>query len=226
MIWLVILLLLLLLLSAPGIWVQHVLKKYSHPRPDFPGNGAEMARHLLDKLAIDNVGVEVTADGDHYDPEARMVRLTADKMEGKSLTAAVVAAHEVGHALQHHNNEVLFHSRTWLAHIAYWAQKAAPLALLLAPLLISVAPAASRWALLAALLSMLLGTLMHLVTLPVEWDASFNKALPMLQRGNYFAADDMQAARQILRAAALTYVAGSLASLLNVWRWLRYLRRG
>jgi len=225
MFWFILFLTLLLTLSLPGIWVQHVLKKHSDPRDDFPGSGGEMARHLLNKLRISDVIVETTDQGDHYDPQGKAVRLTQDKLEGKSLTAVVVAAHEVGHALQHHNKEALFQSRTMLAHIAYWAQKTAPLALVVAPMLISVAPAASRWALLAAVGAMLLGTVMHLLTLPVEWDASFNKALPMLEEGEYFNDQDMQAARQILRAAAFTYVAGSLASLLNIWRWLRYLRR-
>lgn len=225
MFWVVLFLTLLLALSLPGIWVQYVLKKHSRHRPEFPGNGEDMAHHLLMTLGIDGVGVEVTPDGDHYDPQHKMVRLSADKMEGKTLTAVVVAAHEVGHALQHHRREAMFQTRTVLAHLTYWAQKTAPLALMAAPLLISLAPAASRLALVIAVGAMLLGTVMHLLTLPVEWDASFNKALPLLEEGGYFNEQDMASARQILRAAALTYVAGSLASLLNVWRWLRYLRR-
>ena len=72
---------------------------------------------------------------------------------------------------------------------------------------------------------MALGTLVHLVTLPVELDASFNKALPILENGNYLRSGDLPHARKILRAAALTYVAGSLASLLNLARWLAFLRR-
>jgi Zn-dependent membrane protease YugP len=65
----------------------------------------------------------------------------------------------------------------------------------------------------------------HLVTLPVEIDASFGKALPVLTEGNYIQPQDEAAVRRILRAAALTYVAGSLASLLNLARWLAFLRR-
>jgi hypothetical protein len=64
-------------------------------------------------------------------------------------------------------------------------------------------------------------TLIHLITLPVEWDASFKRALPLLEAGRYIPESDLPAARRILRAAALTYVAGALASLLNLWRWLR-----
>ena len=66
---------------------------------------------------------------------------------------------------------------------------------------------------------------MHLVTLPVELDASFRKALPILVSGNYVEAHDVPAVRRVLRAAAFTYVAASLASLLNLARWYAFLRR-
>jgi Zn-dependent membrane protease YugP len=77
----------------------------------------------------------------------------------------------------------------------------------------------------AGIASMGAAAIVHLVTLPVELDASFGKALPILSRGNYISAKDEAAVRRILRAAALTYVAASLASLLNVWRWIALLRR-
>ena len=70
-----------------------------------------------------------------------------------------------------------------------------------------------------------ISTLVHLITLPVEWDASFSRALPILQRGGYLSNKDMQGARHILTAAAFTYVAASLASLLNLWRWIMLLLR-
>jgi len=225
MIWLLLALLVLAILILPGVWVQHVLKKHSAPRNDYPGNGGDMARHLLAKLELNDVQVEATDQGDHYDPRSKTVRLTSDKLDGKSLTAVVVAAHEVGHALQHARKEALFQSRTGFAVLAYWMQRIAPLALLLAPFLAVVAPVASRFALVVAVGAMLIGTLVHIVTLPVEWDASFGKALPLLREGEYLDERDMKAAHSILTAAALTYVAASLVSLLNIGRWLRLLRR-
>ena len=221
----VMLLVLLAILLLPGLWVQYVLKRHSGERKDFPGTGGDMARHLVDKYQLDGVVVESTDQGDHYDPSKKAVRLTADKLNGRSLTAVVVAAHEVGHALQHHRGESMFSMRQILAVVSHWVQKLAPIALLATPLLAFVTPAASRWSIIIAIGSMLLGTLVHLVTLPVEIDASFNKALPMLREGKYLDQQDMEKAHSILRAAAFTYVAGSLMSLLNVWRWFRYLRR-
>jgi len=77
----------------------------------------------------------------------------------------------------------------------------------------------------AGLAVMSIGALVHLITLPVEWDASFRRALPVLEQGNYLSPNDMDGARKILTAAALTYVAGSLVGLLNIWSWLKFMKR-
>jgi Zn-dependent membrane protease YugP len=66
---------------------------------------------------------------------------------------------------------------------------------------------------------------MHLITLPVEFDASFKRALPVLEAGNYLQEKDMAHARKILLACALTYVAQSLSGLFNIWRWMTIFRR-
>ena len=223
--WILLIVALVMLLSLPSWWVARVLQQHSQHRPDFPGTGGDMARHLLGRFGLQDVVVEASPQGDHYDSSGRAVRLTADKLDGRSLTAVVVAAHEVGHAVQHARAEALFQTRTGLARVTIWLQRLAPVALLVSPLLVSVLPAAGRIGVAVAIMAMLAGVVMHLVTLPVELDASFNKALPWLAEGDYLDEQDMQAARVILRAAALTYVAASLANLLNIWQWLRYWRR-
>ena len=70
-----------------------------------------------------------------------------------------------------------------------------------------------------------LGALAYLIILPEEWDASFNKALPILIEGEYVAADQIPKIRTVLKAAAITYFSGALANVFNVWRWLLILRR-
>jgi Zn-dependent membrane protease YugP len=229
MIWIVLALLLLALVVLPGFWVRRVLSRYSEPADRYTerGSGGELARHLLDRFELMDVGVEMTETGDHYDPEARMVRLTPDKFRGHSLTAITVAAHEVGHAIQHARKEILFDQRQRLARLAITGQKLGSGLMLAAPLIMVVtrAPGAGLLFVLIAVGSMLLGTLVHLVTLPVEYDASFNKALPVLESGGYLLPGDLPHAKRILKAAALTYVAASLASLLNLGRWLAVLRR-
>ncbi|MFT4775874.1 MAG: Zn-dependent membrane protease YugP [Oleispira sp.] len=224
MIWILVFLLLLAIFLLPQWWVGRVLKQHSTPREDFPGTGGELAQHLIKVQGLAGVKVEATAAGDHYDPMDKMVRLTSDKLEGRSLTAIVVAAHEVGHAIQDHNNEKIFNARIKAAKFANIAQRITPIAFWISPVIALINPGASRVTLGIAVLSILASTLVHLITLPVEWDASFGKALPILEKGGYLNEQDMKDARQILSAAALTYVAGSLASLLSVWRWLRYLR--
>lgn len=221
-------LMLVLLLLGPAWWVRRVLRRYGEPGDRYAasGRGADLARHLLDINGLADVAVETTAAGDHYDPAARAVRLLPAHHDGSSLTAIVIAAHEVGHALQHARGERLFATRQRLARLALDAQRVAGLMLVAAPLLavITRTPHVGGALLVLAVSSAALGTLVHLMTLPVEWDASFNKALPLLADGRLHA-PDLPHARRILRAAAFTYVAGSLASLLNLARWLALLRR-
>ena len=93
-------LVLLVLTVLPGLWVQSVMRRYREPANRYPRTGGQTARHLLDALGLRNVATEVTERGDHYDPLAKVVRLSADNFNGRSLTAVTIAAHEVGHALQ------------------------------------------------------------------------------------------------------------------------------
>ena len=227
MLYLIGLLVLLAVVFLPQVWVQRVLARYNRsPEANFPGTGGEFARHLLERLGLHEVQVEKTEQGDHYDPNARCVRLTADKFDGRTLTAITVAAHECGHALQHAGGERLFRLRTHLARAAVGAAQIGSLLVFAAPMLgvLSRAPSPALLSLLGGFLIMGFGVLVQLVTLPVEIDASFRKALPVLEAG-YLEPAQVPAARRILRAAAWTYVAASLASLLNFWRWLAVLRR-
>jgi Zn-dependent membrane protease YugP len=229
MFWILLIIILLAAIIFPGIWVRKILAKYSEPADRYrdQGTGAELARHLLDKFELTEVKVEASDQGDHYDPTARAVRLTADNYNNHSLTAITVAAHEVGHAIQHARGETLFSARQRLVTVAIRGERIGGLLLIAAPIVLLIArvPQASLAILFLAVASMALGTLVHLVTLPVELDASYGKALPMLQQGNYLHDGDLPHARRILKAAALTYVAGSLASLLNLGRWIAILRR-
>lgn len=229
MIWLLVGLAFAALIAGPGWWVRRTMRKYSKPADRYSGQGtgAELARHLLDRNGLQRVGVEQTPAGDHYDSDAQMVRLSADNFNGHSLTAITVATHEVGHALQHARSESLFGLRQRLVRVAVKGERVGGLMLMAAPFvaLVTRSPAAGLGLLVIAIGTMALTTLVHLVTLPVELDASFGKALPMLREGSYLHDGDMPHARRILKAAALTYVAGSLASLLNLGRWLAVLRR-
>ena len=212
---------------GPQLWTRRVFAKHSAPRPDYPGTGGELARHLLNRFDMSHIKVEQTDAGDHYDPVTKAVRLTPDIFGGKSLTAITVAAHEVGHAIQDHQGYQPLAERTKLVKVAQGAQKIGVVLMMGIPIAVSLTktPAAGLLVMVAGMATMGISTLVHLFTLPVEWDASFRRALPVLRQGNYLSAEDEQGARSILTAAALTYVAASLASLLNLWRWLALLRR-
>jgi hypothetical protein len=224
---LLILLLVIALLFGPQWWAQYTFQRYAKSLDRIQGTGAELARHLLDRFEMQDVIVEKTeANSDHYDPTDRVVRLSPDNFDNKSLTAIAVAAHEVGHAIQHHRNEPLLAWRGRLAVFSNAAQKFGVAAMMLMPVITAVTrvPAIGGVLFFIGIGSMFTATLVHLVTLPVEIDASFNKALPILATG-YVDAEDMPKVRRILRAAALTYLAGSLSSLLNLWRWIAILKR-
>lgn len=218
--------LILLVAVVPQLWVQRVIARHSAQRTDFPGTGGEFARHILDELGLRKVRVEETEDGDHYDPEEKVVRLTRPHYGGRSLSAVVIAAHEVGHAIQDASGYAPLKARTQIAKNAGWMQSAATIILLAAPLLVLIAksPAILLVQVAAIGLIALLTVLMHAVTLPVEFDASFKRALPILAAGRYIPDADLPAARDILRAAALTYVAAAAMSVINIFRWLRFLR--
>lgn len=211
---------------GPQFWVRSVLRRHGGDRPDLPGTGGELAAHLLEEMGLDGVKVERTDLGDHYDPSERAVRLTPPVFDGRSVMAVSVAAHEVGHAMQDAGDYAPLKSRTRLAGIAMRVQRVGGVLMLAAPLLgiLHRTPGLLVAEIAVGLMVLGAGVVIHLVTLPVELDASFARALPVLERGNYLGKDDIPAARRILQAAAMTYVAAALSSLLNVFYWLRVLR--
>ena len=220
------LLFIIALAVLPSLWVRAVIARHSVNRPDLPGTGGELARHLLDGMGLPQVKVVETALGDHYDPELKAVRLMPNRFHGRSLSAAVIAAHEVGHAMQDATDSRLLKTRTRLAKSAIMIERVGGLVMLVAPLMVILVrhPGVMLLQLGLGVLILGMGVVLQLTTLPVEFDASFNRALPVLEAGRYIPERDLPAARSILRAAAFTYVAAALMSLINIARWLRVLR--
>ncbi len=214
------------LIIWPQFWIKSVMKRHSGMRDDFPGTGGELAEHLLEHFDVEGVGVKTTDAGDHYDPETRTVRLSQDNFDGTNITAVAIAAHEVGHALQHARDERGLRLRQKLVSVAMVTDKFASIFFIAAPVLAVLARTPAAFIGLAAVGIGLLGVriLVHLVTLPVEYDASFGKALPILKEGGYLKEDDLAGARSVLKAAAYTYVAGAMMSLIDLARWIRILR--
>jgi Zn-dependent membrane protease YugP len=223
----VIILVLIAAIVGPGIWVKRVLERYSVPDDRYSGTGADLARHLLDLHGLEQVRVESTTDGDHYDPENKAVRLSEDKFNGRSLTAITVAAHEVGHAIQDQQGYAPLQWRSRLIRGSRIFERVGAGVLLVSPFIgaLTRVPGLGILMFAAGFITLATSTLVHFVTLPTEFDASFGRALPILDKHSILIRSDRPHARRLLTAAALTYVSASLMSLVNIARWIALLRR-
>ena len=212
------------LIFGPQVWINWTLRKHATERPDMPGTGGELARLLLDKAGLQTVTIDVVKAGDHYSPDDRAVRLTEANFKGKSITAIAVAAHEVAHAIQHRDGFRPLMWRQRLIKKAILVDRVGGLILMAAPIVYGLTRNPAILALEIALaIGMFASTiLIHIVTLPTEFDASFRKALPVLS--TYVPPEEMSGVKSVLSAAAFTYIASALVSLLNAARWFRILR--
>ena len=221
------LLILLALIFGPSLWVKFVMKRYAKEKPEMPGTGGELAKHLIERFTLKDVKVEVTELGDHYDPVEKKVRLLREHYESKSLTAVAIAAHEVGHAIQDQQGDKRLVTRTKMIPVADKVARWSAAIISLSPVIgiITRHPMPFSLVLLLGLSGFIARMMVHAVTLPIEFDASFAKALPVLREGSYVSKSDEVAVNRILRAAALTYVSAALADILNLGRWLAILLR-
>ena len=220
-------LIVLALIFGPSLWVKFVMRKYSLEKPEIPGTGGELAKHLIERFSLKDVTVEVTELGDHYDPTEKKVRLLREHYESKSLTAIAIAAHEVGHAIQDQQGDKRLATRTKMIPIVNRVARLSAIIISLSPVIgiITRHPMPFSLLLLLGLSGFIARMLIHAVTLPIEFDASFSKALPLLREGKYISQSNEKAVSQILKAASLTYVSAALADILNLGRWIVILSR-
>ena len=196
-----------------GLLVQAYLKRtFAHNAQIEIGNGlsgAQVARAILDANGLHDVPVEPSMGGalsDHYDPRKRSVHLSEPVFAGRSVSAAAVAAHETGHAIQHAERWAFMQLRSAMFPAVAFASSAWIWLLLAGAFL-------NMFGLIGiALVLYALAVLFHFVTLPVEFDASKRAAVQLGNLG-LVSAGEVGGVRQVLRAAALTYVAGALAAL-------------
>jgi len=224
MMWIIVILIAVVLIVGPSAWVKFTLKRYATERTDLPGTGSELATHLLKRFELNDVKVESTQEGhDHFDYGLHAVRLSPSVFNGRSLTAVAVAAHEVGHAIAHEKKQKISHLSSRYLPFAHGARKITAGLLVGWPLisLLLHLPYAVALHAVVVCLSGLLAVIVQLAILPEEWDASFNKALPILREGNYIPKEDLPKVKKILTACAMTYVAAALIKVLFVWRWFK-----
>ena len=204
------------------------MKQNSHDLPGMQGTGGELAEHLIERFDLTGIGVEATEkeNQDHFDPTDKMVRLSPSNYNGRSLKAVAIAAHEVGHAIQFSRREEVFKLREKYIPQAIKISQLGRYVLLASPL-VAIAfktPLAIALPIIISIMMQIISALTYLIVLPEEWDASFGKALPILEEG-YIPEEHMPAARTVLKAAAFTYFAAALSSMLSLGYLMLLLRR-
>ncbi|SHH17353.1 zinc metallopeptidase [Clostridium grantii] len=206
-----------LIISA---WAQFKVKstfeKYSKVRSMNGLTGAQVARRLLDDEGLQHISVQHIKGNlsDHYDPVNKVMRLSDSVYSSTSIAAIGVAAHETGHAIQHKNSYVPLKLRGALVPVVNFSSNASWI-IFMAGLFFFKSSALIN----IGILLFTTVVIFQIVTLPVEFDAS-NRALSVLENKGILYGDEVKKAKSVLSAAALTYVAAALMSILQLVRLL------
>ena len=204
-------------LFLPSIWVNYVLRKNNEILPDMPFTGNQLGQKLLQENKLENVLIEPIKQVDHYNPLKKKVHITEDKLHKKSITSIAVVAHEIGHAIQDKENYKPLLLRQKLIEKTMIFQRIGSFLLIIGlPSIFAITKSPFITFIAAIIIMGCLSTnvLIHLITLPVEFDASFKRALPILQK--YVPKENMRQCRSVLRAAAFTYLAQSIVSIFRL----------
>ena len=197
--------------------VQHTYSQFSRVRAANGLTGREMAKAIMNRNGVGDVAIEEVGGmlSDHYDPRAKVVRLSSHNYAESSLAAIAVGAHEVGHVLQHARGYVPLALRSAIAPVAgFGSGLAFPLFFIG---IFFFNGATQRWLMDAGIVLFSGAVLFQLVTLPVEFDAS-KRALAELTSGGSLAPQEVAGAKKVLDAAALTYVAAAAMAALQLIR--------
>ena len=216
--------LLLLPAMAFALWAQHKVKSTYEHFSNVPAanglTGREMAASIMNRNGVTDVRVEPVGGvlSDHYDPRVKIVRLSADNYGGRSISSIAVAAHEVGHVLQHHQGWFPLALRSQIAPVASFGSTLAMPLFFIGRVFGARGPW-GRWLMDAGIVFFAAAVLFHVVTLPVEFDAS-NRALAQLTSSGSLMPQEVAGAKRVLDAAALTYVAAAAVAALQLVRLL------
>lgn len=211
-----------MILVAYAQWkVRSAFKKYSNIGSMSRISGAEAARRILRENDIYDVAVEEVGGSlsDHYDPSDKVVRLSSENFHGHHLAGLAIAAHEVGHALQHAQGYYPLNLRHAILPVANLGSK------LGMPLIMAGMIFGAMGLINIGVLFFAGAVLFQVVTLPVEFNAS-SRAMALLSQGGYLAGDEVPSARKVLNAAALTYVAATAAAVLQLVYYVMMARGG
>jgi Zn-dependent membrane protease YugP len=213
----------LILTGLPQLLVRNTYQKYTQVPVRIGLSGADVARKILAQNNITDVVVESTPGelSDHYDPSAKVVRLSEKIYNGKTVSAAGIAAHEVGHAIQDNKGYFPMKIRAGLFPAVMFGQMLGPWLMIIGIMLRSSSQFGFGDQI--AILGLVFYAsvfLFQVITLPVEINAS-QRAIRALADGGYLAEDEISGGKKVLTAAACTYIAAALYSLLELayWAW-------
>ena len=218
---------LFILFVAPIIWYNYIFKKNDKVLINMPFTGFEFGRELLQEHNLNDVQIEATKLGDHYDLINKKVMVLEDRLAKKSLTSITIICHEIAHAIQHKENFKPLKRRNVIIRNTSWiTQLGSGILLIGFPIIFATGSYGFiKICLAIAAFSLLISALIHIITLDVEIDASFNKAYPIIKEK--VPVEYHQACKSILLAAALTYVIGvfrSFFSLRFIWLLITRMR--
>jgi uncharacterized protein len=207
--------------------VTGTFNRYAQVPTSAGRSGADVARAILDANGLHNVEiVEVEGElSDHYDPRTRRVALSPLVFRGQSIASSSVAAHEVGHAMQHALGYVPLKMRSAFFPVAAFSSNATMPLLMLGMIAYMIGAAQlGTWAFLVAIVLFAFAVLFQLITLPVEFDAS-RRAKVQLQQMGFVGPQEADGVSSVLTAAALTYVVAALAAVVQlVWLVMSFMR--
>ncbi|HEW90955.1 MAG TPA: zinc metallopeptidase [Thermotogaceae bacterium] len=205
----------ILLAAWAQIQVSSTFSKYSRYRSSLGMTGAQVARMLLDSTGLYNVEIEMISGSltDHYDPRAKVIRLSKTTYSSQSVAAIGVIAHEIGHAIQHKENYVPLILRNAVVPVASIGSSLSWIIFIIGLLFFN--PALIRF----GIILFSLAVLFTIITLPVELNAS-KRALKLLRNNLLLPEQEVTAAKKVLNAAALTYVASMAMALLQLLRMI------
>lgn len=203
------------------IIVKSAMSRYADVKNSRGLTGRDIAEQILHANGIFDVRIERLAkgDGDHYDPKAKAIRLSAQVYDSPSVSSVGIAAHEAGHAVQHSVGYSPLVIRNTVIPITQFVSWLPVPMLIISVLLASRAVVASEFLFKAAFIILFAGLFVQLITLPVEFNAS-RRAMQAIREHNALAGAELTGARKVLTAAAMTYVAAFFVSLMNILRLL------
>ena len=214
-----------LIYCFPTLWAKYTFSKYDEVLKNMPFTGLDFGNTILKEKGLNEVTIQGKKNiADHYNLDTKTVVVELERLERKSLTSITVICHEIGHAIQHKEQYKPLMQKHTTISVTKWISKLGSLVFYIGiPTIIATQSFPFiRICLLIAFISVLINIVIHLFTLNVEFDASFQRAMPILQ--NKIPSQYHKTCKTILRVCAFTYVIGAMTSFLNIrniWILLR-----